>query len=78
MPTILRDGPYRFFFYANEDGEPVHIHVEHGRATAKFWLAPVSLARSRQFAPHELVRIEALVRHHRPRLLEAWHDFFRH
>jgi len=30
MPTILRIGPYRFYFYSNEKGEPPHIHV-HGR-----------------------------------------------
>ena len=28
MPTILRIGPYRFFFYAGDRDEPLHIHVE--------------------------------------------------
>ena len=28
MPTILRVGPYRFFFYAGDRDEPEHIHVE--------------------------------------------------
>jgi hypothetical protein len=28
MPTILRIGPYRFFFYAGDRNEPQHIHVE--------------------------------------------------
>ncbi|MBW6456390.1 MAG: DUF4160 domain-containing protein [Trueperaceae bacterium] len=27
-PTVLRDGPYRFFFFSNERGEPPHIHVQ--------------------------------------------------
>jgi len=27
MPTVLRWGPYRAFFYSNERGEPPHIHV---------------------------------------------------
>lgn len=37
MPTILRDGPYRLFFYSNEGEEPPHVHVERdrGRVTAK-------------------------------------------
>jgi hypothetical protein len=30
MPTILRWGPYRTFFYSNERGEPPHIHVRAG------------------------------------------------
>ncbi|MGH8747327.1 MAG: DUF4160 domain-containing protein, partial [Burkholderiales bacterium] len=28
MPTALRKGPYRFFFYAGDRNEPVHVHVE--------------------------------------------------
>ena len=28
MPTILRVGPYRFFFYASDRAEPMHVHVE--------------------------------------------------
>ena len=28
VPTILRVGPYRFFFFSNENNEPAHIHVQ--------------------------------------------------
>ncbi len=28
MPTVLRSGPFRFFFYAGDGGEHPHIHVE--------------------------------------------------
>ncbi|MGH7393728.1 MAG: DUF4160 domain-containing protein, partial [Candidatus Rokuibacteriota bacterium] len=38
MPTVLRSGPYRFFFYSGDGGEPPHIHVEREDNTAKFWL----------------------------------------
>ena len=27
MPTVLRWGPYRAFFYSNENDEPAHVHV---------------------------------------------------
>jgi hypothetical protein len=43
MPTVLRVGPYRFFFYAGDQGEPLHIHVEREGRIAKFWLDPVRL-----------------------------------
>ncbi len=39
MPTVLRIGAYRFFFYSNESGEPRHIHIQRERMLAKFWLA---------------------------------------
>src|SRR3989337_3519831 len=28
MPTILRAGPYRLFFYSADRGEAPHVHVE--------------------------------------------------
>lgn len=40
MPTVLRLGPYRFFFYSVDRGEPPHVHVRRDRGTAKFWLDP--------------------------------------
>lgn len=27
MPTVLFVNGFRFFFYSNENNEPVHIHV---------------------------------------------------
>lgn len=41
MPTVLRSGPYRFYFYAGDRAEPLHVHVERDDAEAKFWLDPV-------------------------------------
>jgi hypothetical protein len=38
MPTVLRWGPYRAFFYSNERDELAHIHVRSGDKEAKFWL----------------------------------------
>lgn len=54
MPTIKRIGPYRFFFYSNENDEPSHIHIQRERMLAKFWLNPVMLASSTGFRSHEL------------------------
>ena len=41
MPTVLRIGAYRFFFFASDKSEPSHIHVERDDNLAKFWLDPV-------------------------------------
>ena len=27
MPTILRIGPYRFFFYSGDEAELPHVHI---------------------------------------------------
>lgn len=76
MPTVLRDGPYSFVFFSSDVGEPPHIHVKRDRQVAKFWLDPVSLARNRGFAGHELNEIERLVNSYRDELFEAWNDYF--
>ena len=75
-PTVKIVGPYRFFFYANELGEPPHIHVRRDRSVAKFWLGGVALARSKRFSAMELARIEEIVREHEHELMEAWNGFF--
>jgi hypothetical protein len=77
MPTVLRLGPFRFFFYAGDGGEPPHVHVERDDGEAKFWLDPVRLERSRGFRRQEINRLRGLVEEHRERLLESWNDFFR-
>ena len=76
MPTVLRSGPYRVYFYSNERDEPPHAHVDREGKTAKFWLQPLSLASQDGFRPHELRRIAAILDEHLFTLLEAWHDVF--
>lgn len=38
MPTIPMILGWRFFFYANERNEPIHVHCRNGDAEAKYWL----------------------------------------
>jgi hypothetical protein len=76
MPTVLRHGPYRFFFYAGDRDEPPHVHVERNGCEAKFWLDPVRLARSHGFMAVEINKVEELVVENWPRLLDGWHEFF--
>lgn len=76
MPTVLRIGPYRFYFYSHESNEPSHIHIDRDNQTCKFWLEPVGLARNLGFSPKELRSIETLVIEHSKIILEAWHEYF--
>ena len=76
MPTVLTIGPFRFFFYSNENGEPAHIHIQRDKMLAKFWLRPVALASSTRFTSKELRKLESLVIENREILLEAWNEYF--
>ncbi len=76
MPTVLRSGPYSFFFRSSDRTEPVHIHVKRDRKNAKFWLDPATLAKNAGFNENELRRIRRLVVRYESALIEAWNDFF--
>ena len=75
MPTILRSGPYRFYFYSHEPNEPPPIHVDRDQDSCKVWLKPVALASSLGFKARELREIERLVSLNRGILLNAWEEF---
>ncbi len=77
MPTVFRVGSYRFFFYASDRAEPIHVHIEGSGASAKFWLDPVRLQSSRGLAPHELSRLHRLVVERREHLVRAWNAYFK-
>ena len=76
MPTILRSGPYRIFFYSADATEPPHVHVERADALAKFWIDPPSLARNEGFKEPELRRIRRIILRQRDELLESWNEYF--
>lgn len=76
MSTALREGPYRFFWYSHEPGEPPHVHVDRDDRSAKFWLQPVSLARNLGYPVHELRRIRGIIESHQAMFLEAWNGYF--
>jgi hypothetical protein len=74
MPTVLRIGRFRFFFFSNQGREPPHIHVKAGDEEAKYWLSPVELVVNYGFNARELKLIEKLVEEYRDDLVEAWHE----
>ena len=76
MPTVLRTGPYRFYFYSHEPNEPPHIHMDREDLSAKFWLDPVHLSRNLGFSPNELHKLEVMVVEHQQEFMEAWHGYF--
>ena len=76
MPTVLRIGPYRFYFYSHEPNEPPHVHIDRDDKSAKFWVYPVSLARNLGFKANELRQIERIVTENESVILEKWDEYF--
>ncbi|MBN1935498.1 MAG: DUF4160 domain-containing protein [Anaerolineae bacterium] len=76
MPTVLRAGPYRFFFYSGDGDEPPHVHIEREDDIAKFWLNPVRLQQSSGFRRQEVNTLYRLVQESREELLRSWYEYF--
>ncbi|MHB0979204.1 MAG: DUF4160 domain-containing protein [Thermoleophilia bacterium] len=76
MPTVLRTGPYRFFFFSNEGREPPHVHVESGNGYAKLWLDGVELVEAIGYDAAEIRRIRLTVIQHRRLFIRRWHEHF--
>lgn len=76
MPTALRTGPYRFYFYSYDCGKPRHMHVDREDRTAKFWLdADTALEDNHGYSRRELRDIERILREHLETLRYAWDTF---
>ena len=76
MPTVLRHGPFRFFFYAGDRGEPPHVHVERDNNEAKFWLQPARLQWARGFSRKDINRLQRVIEFNQEELLRKWDEYF--
>lgn len=76
MPTVLKIGPYRFFFYAGDRDEPQHVHIERDDKIAKFWLDPIRLQSSGGFNRQEINRIQEIIQEYQIQLMEGWNEYF--
>jgi hypothetical protein len=76
VPTVLREGPYRFFFYASDREEPRHVHVERDERVAKFWLNPVRLQKRGGLRQLEIRRVTRIIEENQTYLMERWDECF--
>jgi len=76
MPTVLLVNGFRFYFYSNENNEPIHIHVEKAEGNAKFWLEPIDEEYSYGFSSNERKTILTIVEEHKLDLINSWHEYF--
>lgn len=75
-PTLLRQGPYRFFFNSREEPR-MHVHVATNDGTAKFWLEPiVALANYHNLNKKELGRMESVVKEKQDEFIAVWRQHF--
>ena len=77
MPTVFYFNGVRFYFYSNENDEPMHIHVEKAGANGKIWLEPdVKIAFIHGFSGKETNQIVEIVENEIVTLRNKWNEYF--
>jgi len=76
MPTIYREGPFRFFFNSREETR-MHVHVQSPDGACKFWLEPIiALSDVYLLTSGDLTRIQRIIEEHHDDFIAAWRRHF--
>jgi hypothetical protein len=81
MPTILFIKGWRFFFYANERSEPMHVHAKKANMECKYWLQPDTFdiveAFAYAMAPKDRREVREIIFQHFRQIEVEWDAFQR-
>lgn len=76
MPTVFRDGEFRFYFFSREETRK-HIHVSSPNGEAKIWLEPdISVAKVIELSNQDINKILKLVETHLEEINDFWNKHF--
>lgn len=79
MPTVLFKNGWRFFFFANEGDEPIHIHVVKADKSCKFFLDEkeigLTLSSQRNMRGKELKEVKEIIFENFNYIIESWKKF---
>ena len=77
MPTVFYEQGFRFFFWSNENNEPIHIHVEKGDGDGKVWIEPViKPAYFHNFSPKDQKAILNIIIIKSGTIKKKWNEYF--
>ena len=79
MPTVLLILGWRFYFFSNENNEPIHIHVSKAEMEGKFWLDETTFEIAESFSynmsPKDKREIRKIIFEHFDYIIEQWKQF---
>ena len=84
MPKILEFGSYIIYFWSEENGEPIHVHVSVKRPeknSTKLWVlrnGDTELAYNRNgISERELKKIKEFIKNNSEIVISAWQKHFK-
>lgn len=83
MPSLFFIGGYRVFFWSNENGEPIHVHVCKGTPSpgaTKIWLTSkggcIIANNNGKIPKSDLKELSDIISAQFPMICEKWKEFF--
>lgn len=81
MPTVLFILGWRLYFYANENMELIHIHVEKGDMEGKYWILEDEVDVKEDFtynmSPKDKREIRKIIFQNFDLIIDSWNTFFK-
>ena len=76
MPQIFRIGSYIVYFWSNENGEPIHVHVIKDANEAKYNVSPLIQIYNHGFKKHDIALIESIISENEAVIIDRWKEYF--
>ncbi len=77
MPTVFREGEFRFYFFSREETRK-HIHVSSANGEAKIWIEPeLSVSKVIGLSNQDVNKILKIVEQRLEEINEYWNAHFR-
>jgi hypothetical protein len=83
MPKLFEYGEYIVYFWSNEEGEPVHVHIAVRRPSehaTKVWLTSsggcVLASNDGRISSHDLGDLLEIIALNYDRICDRWHSAF--
>lgn len=82
MPNVMTVLGYKVYFWSNENGEPVHVHVAKGKTTAnatKIWITSsggVLSKNTSRISKADLAKLELAVASNAAFIVSKWAQVF--
>ena len=76
MPTVLYINGFRFYFFSNENNEPMHIHIEKAEGSGKIWLEPFEIEYLYGFTKKQEKQIKEIAQNNLETFKNKWNEHF--
>jgi len=83
MPRIFKVNGYAVYFWSNENGEPIHVHVSKGKPSSnatKFWLlrnGEIELVHNKsKISKKDLKKISTTIKNNWDEIFSKWMEYF--